>query len=792
MNIPISWLKDYVDINCDPKTLADKMTMSGSKVETIENLGQEISGVVVGRIAKILPHNNADTLVITQIDIGEAEHKQIVTGATNIKEGDYIPVALHGANLANDLKIKKTKMRGEVSEGMLCSIEELGYTRNDYPEAPEDGIYIFSEPQELGADARQILGLLDEVLEFEITSNRPDCFSVVGIAREAAAVFNEELRIKEYTLTESGTGDIAELIDVEIKNPELCPRYIARVVKNVKIGPSPQWLRRRIIASGLRPVNNIVDITNYVMLEYGQPMHAFDIRAIEGHIIVRTAANGEHITTLDGEERVLDENMLVIADAKKAVGIAGIMGGEFSKIQDDTVTILFESANFNGQNIRHTAKKLGLRTDSSTKYEKGLDPELSLIAVNRACSLVEELGCGDVVPNMIDRYPNPSEKRSLNFSMERINALLGTNINLAEMSTILKRLGISVHNETAVIPTYRPDIQIWEDLAEEVGRLYGYDNIPTVIASSSNVGRKNPKQLMEEKLMTTMISLGYSETLTYAFESPATFDKLLLSDEDYLRNAVRINNPLGEGTSIMRTNPLNSMLTAFSLNYSRRNEDVRLFEIQKIYLPHELPLSRLPIETECLVFGGYGMNFFDLKGVTEAVVKTLNLKDAAFSPASHLSFMHPGRTAVMTINNEQKAYFGEIHPQVLDNYEIGTRCYIAVVELNSFYANPQAAPGYTPLPRFPEITRDIAIVVKDNVLNGDIAANIRENAGKHFEGLRLFDVYQGENVPAGTKSMAYRLTFRDKAGTLKDEDAAKATDKILAALKAAFDAELRS
>jgi len=792
MNIPISWLKDYVNINCDTKTLADKMTMSGSKVETIESLGQDISGVVVGRIIKILPHPNADKLVITHIDIGESEHKQIVTGATNLKEGDYIPVALHGANLANDLKIKKGKIRGEVSEGMLCSIEELGYTRSDYPEAPEDGIYVFTEPQELGADARQILGLLDEVLEFEITSNRPDCFSVIGIAKEAAAVFNEELRVKSEELKESGDGDISGLIDVEIRDSDLCPRYIARVVKNVKIGPSPQWLRRRIIAAGLRPVNNIVDITNYVMLEYGQPMHAFDIRAIEGRIVVRTASNGEHITTLDGEEHVLDDNMLVIADTKKAVGIAGIMGGEFSKIQDDTVTILFESANFNGPNIRRTAKKLGLRTDSSTKYEKGLDPELSLISVNRACALVEELACGDVMPNMIDRYPNPPKKHNLDFDPAKINALLGTDISLAEMAAMLKRLGIAVNGENAVIPTYRPDIQIWEDLAEEIARLYGYDNIPTVIASSSNVGRKNPKQLMEEKLMETMTSLGYSETLSYAFESPGTFDKLLLSTDSFMRNAVRINNPLGEETGIMRTNPLNSMLTAFSLNYNRRNEKLRLFEIQKVYLPHELPLARLPKEVECLVFGGYGMDFFELKGAVEAVAKALNIKDNAFSPVSRLPFMHPGRTAVMTIDNEQKAYFGEIHPQVLDNYEIGTRCYIAVIELNTFYDNPQNASEYIPLPRFPEITRDIAVVVKNTVLNGDISAKIRENAGKYFEDLRLFDVYQGENVPAGTKSMGYRLTFRDKVGTLKDEDASKAVNKILAALKESFDAELRS
>ncbi|MCL2375784.1 MAG: phenylalanine--tRNA ligase subunit beta [Defluviitaleaceae bacterium] len=791
MKVPISWLKDYVEISCDTATLADKMTMSGSKVEAIEHLGADITGVVVGKIAKIAPHPNADKLVITTVDVGVTEPVQIVTGATNLTEGDYIPVALHGANLADGLKIKKGKIRGEVSEGMLCSIEEMGSTRADYPEAPEDGIYIFAEPQPLGADARPILGLLDDVLEFEITSNRPDCFSVIGLAREASATLNVELGMMNYELKEEGSGVARHLIDVEIANAELCPRYIARIVQNVKIGPSPQWLRRRLIACGLRPVNNIVDITNYVMLEYGQPMHAFDIGAIEGHIIVRNAEEGEKITTLDGEERTLDADMLVIADTKKAVGIAGVMGGEFSKITDDTTTILFESANFSGPNIRQTAKRLGVRTDSSAKYEKGLDPNLALLCVNRACALVEELACGDVVPEMVDRYPNPRTKGEVPFTTEQINTHLGLNLTCAEMDDIFARLGITVENNVATVPTYRHDLQIWQDLSEEVARLYGYDNIPTVVASSSNVGKKSDTQMMEDALVDIMVTQGYCQALTYAFESPKVFDKLQFEADSPLRNAVRITNPLGEDTSIMRTTMLNSMLTSLGANYAKRNNEAALFELAKIYHPVESPTD-LPDEKKILMIGYYGdAGFFHVKGLVEAVAERFGIAQQHFAAEKSLPFFHPGRCGQLFANEELLATFGQVHPAVAEAYEIGREAYLAYFYVDTLFAHANMAITYAPLARYPEISRDIAIVVENRIINGDLMAIIKKNGGKYLRSLTLFDVYEGKNVPEDTKSMAYSLVFRADDRTLTDEEIAKTMTKIVTALQDAYGAQLR-
>ncbi|MCL2350818.1 MAG: phenylalanine--tRNA ligase subunit beta, partial [Defluviitaleaceae bacterium] len=677
MKLPISWLKEYIDIDLNtPKHLADfaeRMTMSGSKVEKIHHLGQEITNVIVGRIEQILPHPNADKLVVTQINIGADELLQIVTGATNIKEGDYIPVAVHGAQLAGDLKIKKGKIRGEASNGMLCSIEELGYTRAEYPEAPEDGIYIFDEPKPLGADARSILGLLENVIEFEITTNRPDCFSVIGMVREAIAVESGEWRVESGECKKTLNSQLSTLnsIDVEIQNPALCSRYIGRIVENIKVEPSPQWMRSRLMACGIRPINNIVDITNYVMLEYGQPMHAFDIRSVGGgKIIVRNAAQGEKITTLDGTERVLDADVLVIADADKPIGIAGIMGGEFSKIMDDTTTILFESANFNGTHIRQSSKKLGMRTDSSGRYEKGLDPNLALTCINRALELIEQLGYGDVVPGMVDCYPAPRAPRQLNFDPAKIAGLIGIDIDLKSISNILKSLEIEVNGTTATIPTFRYDIEIWEDLAEEVARIYGYDKIPTVVASSSNVGRKTTAQNMDDALVNTMVSLGYSQILTYAFESPKVFDKLLIPEDSPLRDVVRILNPLGEDTSIMRTSALNGLLTSLSTNFNRRNQSARLFEMIKTYHPNKEDRGQLPTETEYLVIGGYGnMDFYGIKGVVETIYAAFGHADASCTSANadELPFMHPGRTA--TFDNAD--FCGQLHPQVLENYEIG-------------------------------------------------------------------------------------------------------------------------
>ncbi|MCL2854544.1 MAG: phenylalanine--tRNA ligase subunit beta [Defluviitaleaceae bacterium] len=790
MNLPISWLKDFVDIDNLGISLidfADKMTMSGSKVEKIHHLGSDITGVVVGRIEEINPHPNADKLIVTRIAIGSGEFKQIVTGATNLTVGDYIPVALHGANLADGLKIKKGKIRGEESEGMLCSVEELGHTRAEYPEAPEDGIYIFSEPPKLGlgSDARIALGMLQDVAEFEITTNRPDCFSIHGLVREVAATLNYRLSIIDYQLGKPHLDRVA----VEIQNDKLCSRYVAAVVENVKIEPSPQWMRARLMACGLRPVNNIVDITNYVMLEMGQPMHAFDIRAINGNkIIVRNACDGEKITTLDGVERVLDADMLVIANESRAVGIAGIMGGEGSKIVDDTTTILFESANFNGVNIRGSSKRLGLRTDSSGRYEKGLDPNLALACINRALELVEQLGCGDIVPGLVDNYPAPRQVRKLDFDPAKIADLIGIDVDRAQIAEFLGRLGIAVQGNTATIPTFRYDLEIWQDLAEEVARMYGYDKIPTVVAASSNVGGKTAQQHMEDALTETMVALGYSQMLTYAFESPKAFDKLLIPVDNPLRNAVRIINPLGEDTGIMRTNPINSVLTALATNYNRRNQQTRLFELVKVYHPSEC--GGLPKETEYLVVGGFGsVDFYGIKGVLETIGHTFGLEEPTigFEPQKSLPFMHPGRTAAY----KNLGYCGQIHPQVAENYEIGTSCYVAVLNFDLLRNQANMIKAYKPLPRYPQIQRDIALVVDNAITHGQLSAKIKDAGGKYLRGINLFDIYTGANLPSGTKSMAYSLTFRADDRTLTDEEATKAMDKILAATAEAFGATLR-
>ncbi|MDR2166260.1 MAG: phenylalanine--tRNA ligase subunit beta [Clostridiales bacterium] len=793
MKLPILWLKEFIDIDLEGGRLlefAERMTMSGSKVEKIHRFGHEITGVIAGRVEQLLPHPNADKLLIARVNVGAPELKQIVTGADNLKEGDYIPVAVHGANLANGLKIKKGKIRGEVSDGMLVSIEEMGYSRAEFPEAPENGIYVFDKPQELGADARPLLGLLDDVIEFEITTNRPDCFSIVGLVREASAAYNYQLSINNY----QSNVEKAAPIEVEIANPELCPRYIAAVVENVRIAPSPLWLRSRLIACGLRPVNNIVDITNYVMLEYGQPMHAFDIRAIEGgKIIVRNAAKGEKITTLDGIERDLSEDMLLIADPVKAVGIAGIKGGEFSKILDDTTTILFESANFYGPNIRLSSKELGLRTDSSGRYEKGLDPTLAETCILRALELVELLDCGDIVPGLTDCYPMRRDTRELKFDPQRINARLGIDLRPAQIAEILECLGISVAKNVATIPTFRYDITTWEDLSEEVARLYGYDNIPTVVASSANVGVKNSAQIMEARLVDIMVALGFSQALTYAFESPKVFDKLLIPENFELRNTVRILNPLGEDTSIMRTTPLNSMLTALSTNYNRRNPTARLFELVKVYTPNENP-QELPAETQKLVVGGYGdMDFYDIKGVLEAVTKAFGV-ESNFEPPFFdvLPYMHPGQVACATFEcGAPLAFCGKIHPKVAENYEIDRPAFVGVLNFDKLCENAVLSRDYSPLPRYPQISRDLAVVVKNDIRHGQIAAKIKEAGGKYLRALKLFDIYAGKTLPEGHKSMAYNLIFRADDRTLEDKDATKATEKILAALGEAFDAQLR-
>lgn len=795
MDLSMNWLKQYVDLDCDINTFVEKITLSGSKVESVKNAANEISNVVVGKVLSIKKHPDADKLVITQLDIGKESPIQVVTAATNLYEGAYVPVALDGAVLKGGIKIKKGKLRGEISQGMMCSVEEFGFTRNDYPEAPENGIYIFEKEQPLGADVLYILEIDDNVVEFEITSNRPDCFSILGLSRETAATFRKPLKYPNIVVKEEAKGNINEMIDVEIKNHELCPRYIARVVKNIKIEPSPQWLRHKLTACGVRPINNIVDITNYVMLEFGQPMHAFDIDTIdEKKIIVRNAAEGEKFTTLDGNDRILDSSMLVISDCNKAVAVAGVMGGENSKVSENAHTILFESANFNGTSIRLTSKKLGLRTDASSRYEKGLDPNLALEAVNRAVQLVEELNCGEVVKGIVDAYPNKKQKWSVEYSSEKINKILGTDISDSEMIDLFKLIEVEADGKKAIIPTFRPDLETQADLAEEIGRFYGYDKIKTTLASGTpTVGKKNKKQIVEDIIKNTMVSLGLCEGMCFSFESPKVFDKLNIDKDSDLRNTIKISNPLGEDFSIMRTTTLNGILYSLSTNYNRRNEEASLFEIGKVYIPKSLPFKDYPDEITTLTIGMYGKcNFYDIKGVIEELSEVIGLKNKLdYSPISNLSFMHPGRCAEISLNGDNIGFVGEAHPKVCQNYEIEAKVYIAVLDVFKLCDNTSFERIYNPLPKFPAIQRDIAMIVSDDIIVRDIENIIFEKGGKFLENVQLFDVYKGKQIKEGYKSVAYNISFRAQECTLTDEEVNSSMNKILKSLEEKLKAQLR-
>lgn len=790
MNIPISWLKEYVDLCCDIKEFIHRITMSGSKVEAVEYLGHEIKNVVVGRMTEISKHPGADKLLITKVDIG-GRIIQIVTGATNLTVGDYVPVALDGATLHNGLKIKKGKLRGEESDGMLCSIEELGYTRHDYPEAPENGIYVFPKPQELGSDVVPLMKLYDEVVEFEITTNRPDCNSIVGIAREAAATFGGKLKYPETGVKEEAGEAAEKYISVEIENPKNCLRYAARVIKNVKIGPSPLWMRHFLTASGVRPINNIVDITNFVMLELGQPMHAFDIDNIaQRRIIVRDAKEGEIFTTLDGTQRVLDSSMLVIADKEKAVAIGGVMGGENSKVTENATAVLLESANFYGPNIRQTSKKLGLRTDASSKYEKGLDPNLCDIAVNRAANLIEALGIGEVVKGIVDNYPTKRFPVTVKYNPASINALLGTNISTEEMARLLDSVEIDTKDSVAYVPTFRADVEIEADLAEEIARLYGYDKIETTLAAGTpTVGKKSRSQTIEEIIKETIVSRGYCEAMNYSFESPKAFDKLMFDKDDPVRNVIKIINPLGEDYSIMRSVSLNGMLESLSRNFNRRNEEAALFEMSKVYIPNNE--GKLPDEPLILTLGMYGKkDFFDLKGTLEFLFSRLNL-NATYVKRQDISHMHPGRCADVIIGKNRAGYFGEVHPKVCSNYEIGTRVLIAVLDAGILTETADLERTYKPLAKFPAIKRDLAVLTLEDVSVGDIENAIRERAGKILEDVALFDVYRGEQIEKGYKSVGYNLFFRAADRTLTEEEANAAMEKILKNLENKVGAKLR-
>lgn len=795
MKAPLNWLKDYVDIDVTTKEFSDAMTMSGSKVEGIEVQGEGISNVVVGKITSIEKHPNADKLVVTQVDIG-SEVIQVVTGAQNVKVNDYVPVALVGATLPGGIKISKGKLRGVESNGMMCSIEELNLTREDFPDAPEDGIYILEPGVELGKDIKEVMGINETSIEFEITSNRPDCMSILGLAREAAVTLKKEFKKPQLKVLEEG-DEAKNYISVEIKDPDLCPRYAARVVKDVKIAPSPKWMRDRLRAAGVRPINNIVDITNYVMLEYGQPMHAFDLKDVQGNkIIVRRALDGETVKTLDDQDRNLDTSMLVIADENRAIAVAGVMGGANSEISDSTKTILFESANFNGASVRLTAKKLGLRTEASARFEKGLDAENVVPALERAVQLVEELGAGTVCKGIVDCYVKKPIPVTLNLRPDKINAFLGTNISKAEMIEILKALEFEIDESTNTVkvPTFRSDVEGEADLAEEIARFYGYNKIePTLLSGkAATLGRKTYKQSIEDLIKDTMVSCGLYETFTYSFTSPKDFDKLNLPQDSSLRKAVVISNPLGEDYSIMRTTTITDMLKVISTNYNRRIEEARLFEMSLVYLPESLPIKELPKEKPILTIGMYGKtDFYELKGTVEELLSRLGIEEYEFVPVKDNPTFHPGRTASLIIKGECVGIIGEVHPAVSEKFECPERTYLAEIEIESLVKNAALESEYKPLPKFPAVSRDIAMLVKDEIMVKQIEDIIKQRAGKILEDIKLFDVYKGKQVPEGMKSVAYSITFRASDRTLTDEEVGKAMTKILDGLKKNIEAQLR-
>ena len=798
MNTSLSWIKAYVpDLDVTAQEYTDAMTLSGTKVEGYEELDADLSKIVVGQIEKIEKHPDADKLIICQVNVG-AETIQIVTGAPNVHEGDKVPVVLDGGRVAGGhepgsrvkggIKIKKGKLRGVESCGMMCSIEELGSNRDMYPEAPEEGIYIFPENTEVGADAVEVLGLHDVVFEYEVTSNRVDCFSVVGIAREAAATFGKEFYPPVVTPT-GNDEDASDYIKVTVKNTDLCPRYCARVVKNIKIGPSPEWMQRRLASVGIRPINNLVDITNYVMEEYGQPMHAYDLDTIEDReIIVRTAAKGEKFTTLDGQERQMDESVLMICDGRKSIGIAGIMGGENSMITDDVHTMLFEAACFDGTNIRKSSKKVGLRTDASGKFEKGLDPNNAQAAIDRACQRVEEMGAGEVVGGMVDVYAEKREPVRITFQPDEINVLLGTNISAEDMLGYFEKIGLSYEKETneVIIPTFRQDLLRTADLAEEVARFFGYDNIPTTLPSGESTMGKLPFKLRVEDIAKEIAEFcGFSQGMTYSFESPKVFDKLQIPEDSELRRVVEIMNPLGEDYSIMRTLPLNGMLSSLATNYNRRNKNVRLYELANVYLPKELPLKELPEERMQFTLGMYGDgDFYSMKGVVEEFLEKAGLHEKeSYDPAGNRPYLHPGRQANILYAGNVIGYLGEVHPDVADAYGIGERAYIAVLDMPEVTKYATFDRKYTGIAKYPAVTRDISMVMPKEILAGQVEEVIEAKGGAYLESYALFDVYEGAQIKAGYKSLAYSIVFRAKDKTLEDAEVTEAMERILKTLE---------
>ncbi|MBX9231300.1 phenylalanine--tRNA ligase subunit beta [Coprococcus catus] len=802
MRTSLKWIKDLVPgiEDLTPQEYLDAMTLSGSKGEYYVELDKNLENIVVGQILKIEKHPDADKLVICQVNVGQEEPVQIVTGAPNVFEGAVVPVVLAGGRVAGGhdgstppeegIKIKKGKLRGVPSNGMMCSIEELGSSRDMYPDAPENGIYIFKNREDIkpGDNAVKALGLDDAVIEYEITSNRVDCFSILGIAREAAVTFDKPFCPPVVEPT-GNDEDVNDFISVEVKDTELCPRYTARVVKNIKVGPSPEWMQRRLAAQGIRPINNIVDITNYVMEEYGQPMHAYDLSTIAGQkIIVRRAEDNEKFVTLDGQERTLDNSMLMICDAEKPVGIAGIMGGENSMITDDVDAILFEAACFDGTNIRLSGKKLGMRTDAQSKFEKGLDPNNASAAIDRACQLIEVLGCGEVVGGMVDVYGKVKEPHEIPFQPERINRLLGTDLSAEQMLGYFKSLELEydADRNVMIIPTFRQDLLGTADLAEEVARFYGYSNIPSTLPSGeSTSGKVSFKHRVEDVAKETAEFCGFSEGMTFSFESPKVFDKLRLDADDPLRQAITIANPQGEDYSIMKTTPLNGMLVSLARNFNRRNKDVKLYEMAKIYLPKSLPLTEYADERVQFTLGFYGEgDFFTMKGVVEEFLERAGMHDIVdYDPNAGKSFLHPGRQANIIYQGKVIGYMGEVHPEVCENYDLKTRAYIAVLDMPVITEMATFDRHFKGIAKHPAVNRDISMVVKKDILVGQIEKVIREKGGHHLESYHLFDIYEGSQIKPGYKSVAYSITFRANDRTLEEKDITAAMDKIIAGLE---------
>ena len=806
MDTPISWIKAYVpDLDCTPQEYADKMTLSGSNMESVTYLDKNLEKIVVGKIEKIEKHPDADKLIVCQVNVGD-ETVQIVTGAPNVSEGDLVPVVLDGGRVAgghdggknpeDGIKIKKGKLRGVESFGMMCSIEELGSSRDMYPEAPEYGIYIFNKDVKPGDDAVEALGLRDAVVEFEITSNRVDCFSMIGMAREAAATFKKDFFPPVVTKT-GNNEDVNDYIKVRVEDEDLCPRYTARVVKNIKLAPSPEWMQRRLAAMGIRPINNLVDITNYVMEEFGQPMHAYDLDTIANkEIVVRRAKAGDKFTTLDGEERTMDENVLMICDGEKEIGIAGIMGGENSMITDDVKTVLFEAACFDGTSIRLSSKRIGLRTDASGKFEKGLDPNNAQAAIDRACQLMEELGAGEVVGGMVDVCSETREPSRVKFEPEKINKLLGTSLTKEEMIDYLGRVELAYDEKTdeIVAPTFRQDIHCNADVAEEVARFYGYDKIPMTLPTGEATTGKLPFKLRIQEVARDIAEYcGFSEGMSYSFESPKVFDKLCIPEDSDLRKVITISNPLGEDYSIMRTSTLNGMLASLSTNYNRRNKDVRLYELGNIYLPKSLPVTELPDERTMFTLGMYGKgDFFDMKGVCEEFFEKIGMKKkVTYDPNSGKPFLHPGRQANMIYEGKVVGYLGEVHPAVADNYSIGEKAYIAVIDILDVLEFAGFNHKYTGIAKYPAVTRDLSLVVPHAVLAGQIEEIFDQRGGNILESYQLFDIYEGAQIEKGFKSMAYSLVFRAHDKTLGENEISAAMKKIMNGLNG-LGIELRS